>query len=478
MSRADDFWRRIQRRADGESAEVRRAWLAGVAALRARVSGRELEALIAAGSTQQVIDLVFSDANIDAAFSRFRASQQMVTRDAVAYFGKDIPGVARATVGVAFDVLNPRVLDAVRKLDTTMMQTVKSDVREIVRAAITKGLEDGVGPRTTARALREVLGLAPNQLDAISNYERSLRGIDGAGNPLTRALRDKRYDAMVKRGLAAQKAEVKAGTVWFHGTPADILKSKQGWFVASAGETGVPVVWGSNSIFTAEGYSRGELNLTAPDKFGKYGLSKSYYADTEAVGGVYSLRSKAGTRIFTFDAEGKQWFNISQKSVIQAAKAKGYDAVIFKNVADNYSAGSGMTSDVIAWLDPKSIELAPEIVSKGLTEAQITKMTDAYRRRMIAFNAETNARTATLDALKLGQELSWRDAMDKGIIPEGYVLMKQWKGVMDDREREEHIAMEGETVPFDQAYSNGETVPGESTYNCRCISIVFTAKGA
>jgi hypothetical protein len=304
----------MQRRADGQTPEVRRAWLAGIAALRARVSGRELERLIANGESQRIIELLFSDANIDGAFARFRASQQMVTRDAVAYFGKDIPGAARATVGVAFDVLNPRVVDAVRILDTTMMQTVKADVREVVRAAITKGLEDGVGPRTTARALREVLGLAPNQLEAVSNFEAALRGVDGAGNPLTRALRDKRFDATVKRG--------------------------------------------------------------------------------------------------------------------------------------------------------------------NLTEAQIQKMTDAYRRRMVAFNAETNARTATLDALKLGQELSWRDAIDKGILPEGAGLFKQWKGVMDDREREEHIAMEGETVPFDQPYSNGEMVPGESTYNCRCVSIIFARTGA
>jgi hypothetical protein len=29
-------------------------------------------------------------------------------------------------------------------------------------------------------------------------------------------------------------------------------------------------------------------------------------------------------------------------------------------------------------------------------------MTDAYRRRMVAFNAETNARTASLDSMKAG----------------------------------------------------------------------------
>lgn len=311
--RTDAFWRTMQRRADGASGDVRRAWLAGLEALRARVTGVALERLIAAGSAEQVIELVFSDANLNAAFGKFRAAQQLVTRDAVAYFGKDIPGAARATVGVAFDVLNPRVLTAIKKLDTTMMQTVKSDVREVVRRTITAGLQAGDGPRTTARGLRGVLGLAPNQLDAISNFEAALRGVDGKGSPLTRELRDRRFDTAVKRG--------------------------------------------------------------------------------------------------------------------------------------------------------------------NLTDAQIQQMTDAYRRRMVAFNAETNARTATLDALKLGQELSWRDAIEKGILPEGAQLYKQWKSVGDDRVRDEHKEMDGETVPFDQAYSNGETVPGESTYNCRCVSIVFAKAG-
>lgn len=309
--RTDAFWLRVQRRAGLMTPEMARAYLAGVTALKARLTGREVEALIATGSFVQVNALLFSDANINAAFTKFRASMQIVTRDAVAYFGKDIPGVARSTVGVAFNVLNPEVISAVKKMDTEMMRTLKTDIRETVRTAIQQGLEAGAGPRSTARGLREVLGLAPNQLEAVSNFEASLRGVDGKGSPLTRALRDKRFDATVKRG--------------------------------------------------------------------------------------------------------------------------------------------------------------------NLTEAQITKMTDAYRRRMIAFNAETNARTATLDALKLGQELSWRDAIDKGFVPDN--LMKQWKGVMDDREREEHIAMEGETVAFDQPYSNGEMVPGESTYNCRCLSIIFAGRG-
>lgn len=110
-----------------------------------------------------------------------------------------------------------------------------------------------------------------------------------------------------------------------------------------------------------------------------------------------------------------------------------------------------------------------------LSDAQIEKMVDAYRTRRIALNTETAARTATLDAMKAGQHASWQTAIDKGVIGDGQ-LMRRWTGVMDSRERPEHVAMEGDTVPWGQPHRNGEMVPGESTYNCRCIDAIFVAR--
>ncbi len=103
-----------------------------------------------------------------------------------------------------------------------------------------------------------------------------------------------------------------------------------------------------------------------------------------------------------------------------------------------------------------------------LTTAQVRTMTDAYRRRMIAFNAETTARTAALDTMKEGNRLAWENAADAGVL-DGMQLQRTWRGVLDDRERPEHVAMEGETVPMDEPYSNGQMVPGDDEYNCRCV---------
>lgn len=115
------------------------------------------------------------------------------------------------------------------------------------------------------------------------------------------------------------------------------------------------------------------------------------------------------------------------------------------------------------------------LVRHPLTDAQIEKKVQSYIRRAIALNTETVSRTASLDATKLGQKLSWQDAIAKGVV-NGADLWKRWVTVGDDRVREEHQAMNGEEVPFGNTYSNGEDVPGESAYNCRCLSRVFVKR--
>jgi len=325
-TKADLFWRRVHARASALVPESTRDFLRAFDVLRAKLTGRQVEAWIAAGAVDRLIAYALTDADFGVAFSGYRARIQLVTRDAAAYFGKDIHGVPVKTVGVAFDYLNPRVVDAVRQLDTKMMQKLATETRQTVRDVIQAGLEAGAGPRTTAIALRDVLALAPNQLAAIQNYRDAVR---------------------FKGGLMSES-------------------ERAAW------------------------------------------IEQGFDKTRRALG--YELRDKR------FDG----------------------------------------------------------ITKRGdLTTAQVDKMEAAYRARMIAFNAETNARTATLDAFKLGQDLSWKDAKEKGLLGERDVLVKQWKGVMDKREREEHIAMEGETVPIDSPYSNEEMIPGESTYNCRCLSIVY-----
>lgn len=277
--------------------------------------------LIAAGGADALVNAWLTEIALTSAFAPAQGLLQANLKAATVYFARaDV--VTRLTGGVVkfgFNILNPAVIDAVRQLDTKVMQTLQGDAREAVRAWVENGLRDGLHPMAVARDLRAIVGLAPNQAAAVRNFRRLLEA--GDREALTRALRDHRFDATL-------------------------------------------------------------------------------------------------------------------------AKALGHGGA-------------------------------------GLSTEQIDRMVGQYERRMLAFHADTVSRTATLDALKMGQRLTWQNAIDRGDVG-GDRLRRRWSGVRDSRERPEHWLMDdradaGESHPMDEAYSNGELVPGESTWNCRCLDSWFLA---
>lgn len=113
------------------------------------------------------------------------------------------------------------------------------------------------------------------------------------------------------------------------------------------------------------------------------------------------------------------------------------------------------------------------VKSKTYTAAQIAKMVRAYRLQRIALNVETITRTAALDAFKSGQQAAIEQAMQQGRFGAlATRVVKTWVNMGDNKVRDEHLdgAMGGETVPWDRPYSNGDMIPGQSTWNCRCVS--------
>jgi hypothetical protein len=295
------FWQRAQRQANQLSPELRAALLRAFEIIRESVPAAQLERIIAAGSLEALMRVALNEAVLDIAFRDVRTRIRTGVEANVKYFARDLPkgGKVNGRIAIAFDVLNPNTVEGIRQLDTKVIQTLKDDAREVVRAIVENGLRDGAGARAIARDLRASIGLAPTQAAAVARYRE---GLENGDRGLHRALRDRRFD-------------------------------------------------------------RSEL-----------------------------------------------------------------------------------------------------------TPAKIDTMVDAYRRRFVAFNAETNARTASIDAMKLGHRLSWEDAGAKGIV-KLELLQKTWRGVMDSRERESHRAMEGKTVPFDQPFGNGQMIPGETEFNCRCVAI-------
>ena len=80
-----------------------------------------------------------------------------------------------------------------------------------------------------------------------------------------------------------------------------------------------------------------------------------------------------------------------------------------------------------------------------------------------------NARTMTTEAENGGRLASMEEAEQLGLEYE-----KTWMATHDERTRESHARIDGETVPLDEPFSNGLQYPGdpsgapEEVYNCRC----------
>jgi hypothetical protein len=115
------------------------------------------------------------------------------------------------------------------------------------------------------------------------------------------------------------------------------------------------------------------------------------------------------------------------------------------------------------------------LAGDGLTAEQVDKMVDAYARRRLALSAEANARTAMLDSYRQAQATSWQAAIDAGYV-DADGLRKEWMTVQDSRVRDTHRALNGVTVPFEAPYPNGQMIPGDTEWNCRCWSRMFVGR--
>lgn len=325
-----EFWLRIQRKARRLEPDIAREILRSFERLREMLSPGEMQRLIEGASIERLLSTAFDDATMREAFESIRPQLQRTFAEAAAFSAKGVPAA-----DAVFNVLNPRVLDAIEKLDTKVMTSLTTGTRDAVRQHVTAGLEAGTHPRTVARGIRDVVGLAPNHEAAVRNFRNQLEAGD------LRAL-----DRQLRRGQ---------------------LRTPSGRLVAR------------------------------PKHAGGIGFNESSLGRLER-------RLKDGT----------------------------------------------------------------------LTQKQINAAVDRYRRRLQAWNAETHARTAALDSMKQGQRLSWEDAIEKGVVDRSR-MRKRWSAVGDSRTRPAHMGLNGETVAFDEAFSNGEEIPGESTYNCRCQARYFQA---
>lgn len=197
---------RLKRDAARLSPELVAAILKALRLVRDRVPVGEVEALIRAGRIADAVNLAAPVDLIERALS----PASLVLTEGVLRGARGtiplLPPKARDIV-VAFNTLNPNIVDAIRALDNTAIRSLVPEIRDGLRTAIEQGIRDGVNPRTMARGLREVIGLAPNQQEAVANFRRALESGDFA-KARGYQLRDRRFDAALKRGDALTESQI------------------------------------------------------------------------------------------------------------------------------------------------------------------------------------------------------------------------------------------------------------------------------
>jgi hypothetical protein len=118
---------------------------------------------------------------------------------------------------------------------------------------------------------------------------------------------------------------------------------------------------------------------------------------------------------------------------------------------------------------------------KPLSAAEVDKITQAYRSRLLQLRGETIARTETLNALRAGRHEGFEQLVESGGVARDAVQVV-WSATLDARTRDIHVAMDGEAIPLGGSFTSpsgsrlafpGDTslgAGGADTINCRCYA--------
>lgn len=113
-----------------------------------------------------------------------------------------------------------------------------------------------------------------------------------------------------------------------------------------------------------------------------------------------------------------------------------------------------------------------------LSAAQVQRMTERYRERMLKYRAEVIARTEALRSVHEGAQAMYDQAIGNGDLRADQ-LIRTWNTARDERVRPSHQTMDGQERGYDEPFVSGKgallmfpgdsRAPAEETIQCRCV---------
>lgn len=107
---------------------------------------------------------------------------------------------------VEFNPVNERAVSFMRDERLRLIREFADEQRRATRLALTDGITRGLNPVEQARAFRGSIGLTQRQQQSVLNYRTYLeRAALGDTTALNRSLRDRRFDATVRRAVRTRE---------------------------------------------------------------------------------------------------------------------------------------------------------------------------------------------------------------------------------------------------------------------------------
>jgi flagellar biosynthesis/type III secretory pathway protein FliH len=205
MSLAQQFMARVEDYARTLAPDLAAAVLAAARVIASSVADSVLLRYITRDDIEGLIATLFSEETRQVAYAPMRQALRSAVTRAGRYFTRDTPTFASRTIvaRVEFQQLDDRVLEAIRRFEGQVLTKLREDAQDAVREAVTRGLAAGVNPRETARDVRAAVGLSRTQAKWVANFRAELEGLDGS--LFDRVLRDRRFDASVRKAIADGK---------------------------------------------------------------------------------------------------------------------------------------------------------------------------------------------------------------------------------------------------------------------------------
>ena len=200
--------------------KLAKAFIDAVDHIKGTVAMDKLVEAFASGDSNMVLSVLALDKSftdtlagkgLEAGIKSFRdAIQSTYSSGATAGISK-LPSTV--STDLSFNLMSRESIEFLQNYEFGLIRDISQQATDSIRQILIRSFQEGGHPTQQARQIRDVIGLTPNQEQAVASFRESLKSGDMT-NALGRALRDGRYD----RTLEAHRA---AGTV-----PSDTAADK------------------------------------------------------------------------------------------------------------------------------------------------------------------------------------------------------------------------------------------------------------